>query len=139
MPGFVGNDLQGRKCLMKTYGAMYTEVRAMPGGEKLQLRPGKTMKLSFNSNVPLPSAPSPMPSAWLFDDQSGMWQQKRNLVTADGVPLELTTAEDSVTPFSEVAAAPDPGASWDGNIMESCASNSDVPSTSLIDPCVLCV
>ena len=37
MPGFVGNDLNGRKCLMKTYGAMYTEVRAHPGGETLPL------------------------------------------------------------------------------------------------------
>ena len=117
MPGFVGNDLNGRKCLMKTYGAMYTEVRAKPGGEKLQLRPGKQIKLSFNSSVPLPSAPSPMPSAWRFDEQSGLWRQTRNVVTADGVPLELTTIEDTGTPFSEVPAPPEPDADWDGNIM----------------------
>eukprot|EP01045_Picozoa_sp_COSAG04_P005517 COSAG04_NODE_257_length_18753_cov_7.516857_2_plen_119_part_00 len=118
MPGFIGKDLQGRKCAMKTYGAMYAEVRA-EGGEKLQLRPGKTIELSCNSSVPLPSAPAPMPSAWRFDEQAGMWQQTRNVVTVDGVPLELTTAEDSGTPFSEVPAPSEPDADWDGNIMES--------------------
>eukprot|EP01051_Picozoa_sp_SAG22_P000536 SAG22_NODE_15_length_32914_cov_20.713546_10_plen_1879_part_00 len=97
MPGFEGNDLAGRRGLMRSYGAIYVEVQTVPGGKSLRLRPGKMIELGLTSKVPLPEKGSGSPSAWRFDEQSGLWQQKRNAVTIDGTRLATPTDGESAS------------------------------------------
>eukprot|EP01052_Picozoa_sp_SAG31_P048866 SAG31_NODE_10427_length_1140_cov_0.734870_2_plen_117_part_01 len=49
MPGFEGKDLDGKRCLMQSYGAIYVEVRSVPDNEQLVLRPGKLLQVELSS------------------------------------------------------------------------------------------
>lgn len=82
VPGFEGVDLDSRRCLVSSYGAMYVHMRAVPGGEEIELRGGQIMTLSFASKVPIRSHMTP-PSAWRLNKQGGYWAQTDSSVLAD--------------------------------------------------------
>lgn len=80
VPGFEGVNIDSRRCLVSSFGAMYVHMRAVPSGEELELRGGQFMTLEFSSKV---SRESKSPSAWSFDAQGGYWSQTDSDVFAD--------------------------------------------------------
>eukprot|EP01043_Picozoa_sp_COSAG02_P047752 COSAG02_NODE_4611_length_5169_cov_7.011243_1_plen_1589_part_10 len=81
VPSFEGVNLDSRRCLVSSFGAMYVHLRAVPGGEEIEIRGGQTMTLSFTSKVP--RAPTTPPSAWRLNKQGGYWSQTDSSVLAD--------------------------------------------------------
>ena len=56
--------------------------------------------------VPLPAdRRSPLPSAWRFDEQSGLWHQKKNPVTAASTPPAPPHQRDGPTPAQSTRTA----------------------------------
>jgi hypothetical protein len=81
VPGYEGVNLDSRRCLVTSFGAMYVHMRAVPGGEEIELRGGQDMTLSFTSKVARKSRPTP--SAWRLNKQGGYWTQTDSSVSAD--------------------------------------------------------
>lgn len=86
IPGYEGVNLDSRRCLMTSFGAMYVHMRAVPGGEEIELKGGKLMTLSFPTKVPLAKSKS-TPSAWRLNRQGGYWAETEASVSADDTAL----------------------------------------------------
>lgn len=135
VPGFEGVNLDTRRCLVNSFGAMYVHLRAVPGGEEIEIRGGQKMVLSFKSKVP--RTPTTPPSAWRLNKQGGYWSQTDASVSADG---NVLAAPKHGLGF-EVAAVYDEGPTntstvknWKNDVSEILGSGPTVVTTDVEVP-----
>ncbi|MEO6612670.1 MAG: hypothetical protein ABIT05_14700 [Chitinophagaceae bacterium] len=76
VPGsFLGNDKDGKKVILTSYGMMAVELESA-NGEKLQISAGNTAYLSFVIPGGLrTSAPTQLP-LWYVDETTGIWKEE---------------------------------------------------------------
>lgn len=76
IPGsFMANDKDGRRVLLSSYGMLAVELEST-SGEKLQIKPGSTAKLT--TAIPSPaqaSAPATI-ALWYVDEVTGIWKEE---------------------------------------------------------------